>query len=66
MLTLDQAIVFTILAGMVALFVWDRIRYDLVALLGLFAAMASGVVLPDRAFSGFGDQVVVIVASSLS
>jgi di/tricarboxylate transporter len=65
MLTPDQAIVFTILAGMVALFVWDRLRYDLVALLGLLAAMASGIVPPDRAFAGFGDQVVVIVASVL-
>ncbi|HYZ34586.1 MAG TPA: SLC13 family permease [Crenalkalicoccus sp.] len=65
MLTPDQAIVFTILAGMVALFVWDRLRYDLVALLGLLAAMASGIVPPDGAFAGFGDQVVVIVASVL-
>jgi len=65
MLTLDQALVFTILAGMVALFVWDRLRYDLVALLGLLAAMASGIVPLDRAFTGFGDQVVIIVASVL-
>jgi di/tricarboxylate transporter len=65
MLTLDQAIAFTIVAGMVALFVWDRIRYDLVALLGLLAAMASGIVPPEGAFAGFGDQVVIIVASVL-
>jgi di/tricarboxylate transporter len=63
--TLDQAIVFAILAGMVALFAWDRLRYDLVALLGLLAAMAAGIVPADRAFAGFGDQVVVIVASVL-
>jgi di/tricarboxylate transporter len=63
--TLDQALVLAILASMVVLFVWDRLRFDLVALLGLLAAMASGVVPPDRAFAGFGDQVVVIVASVL-
>jgi di/tricarboxylate transporter len=63
--TLDQTPVLAILAAMVALFVWDRLRYDLVALLGLLAAMASGVVPPDTAFVGFGDQVVVIVASVL-
>src|SRR3712207_894993 len=63
--TLDQALVLAILASMVVLFVWDRLRFDLVALLGLLAAMASGVVPADRAFAGFGDQVVVIVASVL-
>ena len=50
---------------MVALFVWNRLRYDLVALLGLLTATASGVVPPGKAFAGFGDQVVVIVASAL-
>jgi di/tricarboxylate transporter len=63
--TLDQAFVLAILAAMVALFVWDRLRFDLVALVGLLAAMVSGVVPADRAFAGFGDQVVVIVASVL-
>lgn len=65
LLTLDQVFVFAILVGMVALFIWDRFRYDLVALLALLAAMASGVVPPERAFIGFGDQVVIIVASVL-
>ncbi|CAH2603034.1 SLC13 family permease [Rhodovastum atsumiense] len=47
------------------LFIWNRLRYDLVALLGLLAAMAAGIVPPEKAFAGFGDQVVVIVASAL-
>jgi len=50
---------------MMALFIWNRLRYDLVALLALLAAMASGIVPPDKAFAGFGDPVVVIVASAL-
>lgn len=58
-------LVLAVLAGMVALFVWNRLRYDLVALLALLAATASGIVPPGRAFAGFGDQVVVIVASAL-
>lgn len=64
-LTLDQALAVTILIGLVALFVWNRLRYDLAALLGLLVAMACGVVPPDRAFAGFSDPVVVIVASAL-
>lgn len=47
------------------LFVWNRIRYDLVALLGLLAAVATGIVPVGAAFSGFSDQVVVIVGAAL-
>ncbi|MDI3309360.1 MAG: SLC13 family permease [Acetobacteraceae bacterium] len=65
MLTLDQAVILAILVVMVVLFIWDRLRYDLVALLALLTAMAAGVVSPEEAFVGFGDQVVVLVASVL-
>lgn len=63
--TLDQVLVFSILGVALALFVWDRFRYDLVALLALLAALACGVVPVADAFKGFSDQVVVIVASVL-
>jgi len=64
-MTSPQFLVFAILAAMMALFVWDRWRYDLVALLGLLAALLLGLVPAEEAFSGFGDDVVVIVASAL-
>jgi di/tricarboxylate transporter len=64
-MTLDQALAFAIIAGMMALFVWGRLRYDLVALLSLLAAIAAGIVPPDKAFSGFSDDIVIIVASAL-
>jgi di/tricarboxylate transporter len=54
-----------IIAVLMVLFVWAKIRYDLIALLGLLAGMAGGIVPVDKAFSGFSDQVVVIVASAL-
>ena len=44
---------------------WGRLRYDLVAALALIAAVLIGVVPYDRAFSGFGDDIVIIVASAL-
>jgi len=50
---------------MMVLFIWNKIRYDLTALLGLLAAIAAGIVPVDKAFVGFSDQVVVIVASAL-
>jgi di/tricarboxylate transporter len=64
-MTIQQALAFGILFGMMALFAWGRIRYDLVALLGLLAAVAVGIVPHDKAFSGFGEDIVIIVASAL-
>ena len=43
-MTLDQGLAFAIVIGMMALFVWGRFRYDLVALLALLAAIAAGIV----------------------
>jgi len=64
-MTLDQALAFAIVTGMMALFAWGRLRYDLVALLALLAAIAAGVVPPEKAFTGFSDDIVIIVASAL-
>jgi di/tricarboxylate transporter len=64
-MTFGQAAVLAILGGMIVLFVWNRLRYDLVALLGLVLAVGVGVVPPDKAFDGFRDQIVIIVASAL-
>jgi di/tricarboxylate transporter len=63
--TLDQALAFGILGVTVGLFLWGRIAYDLVAMLALLAGVAVGIIPVDRAFSGFSDDVVVIVASAL-
>jgi di/tricarboxylate transporter len=64
-MTLQQWFAFAIIAGMMAMFVWGRIRYDLVALLTLLVAVAAGIVPHDKAFSGFSDDIIVIVASAL-
>jgi di/tricarboxylate transporter len=47
------------------LFVWGRLRYDLVAILSLLASLAAGTVPADKAFTGFSDDIVIIVASAL-
>lgn len=64
-MTLPQIFAFSIIAAMMAAFVWGRIRYDLVAMLGLVAGIAAGIVPFDKAFSGFSDDVVIIVAGAL-
>jgi hypothetical protein len=64
-MTLDQAFAFAIVIGMMAMFVWGRLRYDLVAVLALLASVATGIVPADEAFSGFSDDIIIIVASAL-
>jgi len=55
-------ITFVILAATIALFVINRLRPDLVALLSLISLYIAGVVDLKQAFSGFSDSVVVMVA----
>jgi len=58
-------IAFAVVAGMMALFVWGRFRHDVVAALALLVAVLAGIVPADAAFSGFSDDIVIIVASAL-
>ncbi|MXQ13004.1 SLC13 family permease [Microvirga makkahensis] len=64
-MTHQQMLSFAIVAGMMALFVWGRFRYDLVAVMALLAAVLVGIVPAEEAFSGFSDDIVIIVASAL-
>jgi di/tricarboxylate transporter len=63
--TLDQALAFGLMAATIGLFIWGRLPYDLVAVLALIAGVALGIIPADEAFSGFGDDVVIIVATAL-
>jgi di/tricarboxylate transporter len=64
-MTLPQWLSVATLAGMMALFLWGRFRYDVTAVIALLAALAIGVVKPEEAFSGFSDDIVIIVGSAL-
>lgn len=64
-LTQDQAMAFGIIVATLVLFIWNRWRYDLIALLALFACVATGLVPAKDAFVGFADPVVVTVATIL-
>ncbi|MHA1569151.1 MAG: SLC13 family permease [Alphaproteobacteria bacterium] len=61
----EQGVVFAILAGLLVAFVWGFWRHDLVAFVGLLAAVAFGVVPVDQAFAGFGHPAVITVAAVL-
>src|SRR5688572_29266057 len=64
-MTQAQAFAFAILISLMVAFIWGRLRYDLVAVLALLAAVFAGIVPHKAAFSGFGDDIVIIVGSAL-
>jgi di/tricarboxylate transporter len=57
-----QAVSIGILAGVLALFIWGRWRYDVVAFLALIVAVALGVVPMHDAYLGFSNEAVITVA----
>jgi di/tricarboxylate transporter len=64
-MTTQQILIFAILAAMLFLFLWDRLRYDVVALLALLAAVLTGVIPANKAFTGFSNEVVPLIAGAL-
>src|SRR5450432_955661 len=64
-MTLPQIESFALVAAMLALFMSGRLRYDVVAALVLLAAVLLGVVPGAKAFHGFSNPVIVIIASVL-
>ncbi len=64
-MTTPQLLAFGILGATMILFIWGRWRYDLVALMALLASIVAGTVPAKKAFSGFSDDIVIIVASAL-
>lgn len=64
-MTTDQIFAFAVIGVMMAVFIWDRFRYDIVACCALIAAVTVGIIPMDEIFSGFSDQIVIIVGSAL-
>ncbi|MBT8092108.1 MAG: SLC13 family permease [Gammaproteobacteria bacterium] len=61
-MTADQILLFSLLFVVFVFLIWGRWRYDLVAFVALLAALLTGLVPVDRAFSGFGHPATVIIA----
>jgi di/tricarboxylate transporter len=60
-----QILIFSIIAAMLLLFLWGRLRHDFVALAALMACVIAGLVPADQAFAGFGHPAVITVACVL-
>lgn len=63
--TQPQGLSFAVIGVMLALFMWDRWRYDVVALIALLAAVGCGIVPTQKAFSGFSNPLLPLIASVL-
>lgn len=64
-MTHQQILAFLVIALMMGAFIWGKFRYDVVALCALLLAIGVGVVPFDHAFTGFSDDIVIIVGSAL-
>ena len=58
-------LIFSILAITMGLFLWGRLRHDVIALAALLASVIAGLVPTDTAFAGFGHPAVITVACVL-
>lgn len=52
-----------VLVTAIILFIWDRIRMDVVALLVVLSLALTGIVTADEAIAGFGASIVVTIAT---
>ena len=58
----EQFAIFSILVGLLALFAWGRIRYDVVAFMGLILCVFLHLIPAKDAFSGFSHPATITVA----
>lgn len=59
---MQLTITFVVLAISIVLFISNRVRADLVAILALLAFVISGVLEPTEALAGFSNSVVIMIA----
>ncbi|MEL7047452.1 MAG: SLC13 family permease [Pseudomonadota bacterium] len=60
--TTDQLTILALLGGVLAMLLWGRFRYDLVAFGALVIAVIIGAVPGETAFEGFGHPATIIIA----
>ena len=60
-MTIDNILVLGILAGAVVLFVSEKLRVDVVAMIVLVALVVTGLITAEEAFSGFASPAVITV-----
>jgi di/tricarboxylate transporter len=64
-MTWAQGAILAVLGCTLAVFVWDRWRYNVVAITSLMACVLLGLIDPEAAFAGFSNPAVITVAAVL-
>lgn len=64
-MNMAQWLSIAVIGLMMAAFIWGKYRYDLVAAGALLLSLALGVVPFEDAFTGFSNDIVIIVGSAL-
>ena len=59
----DADLTLVILGAVIVLFVWNRLSVGVVAILTMLALWATGLLPVDAVLAGFGDPVVVLIAT---
>ncbi|MGH8942512.1 MAG: SLC13 family permease, partial [Acidimicrobiia bacterium] len=59
----DATIVYLVLLAVVALFIWNKVPVEVVAVGSALTLAATGVLSLDQALSGFGDTTVLFIAA---
>ncbi len=59
----DMLLTFAILVGTVLLFVFSKLRADMVAVLSLLALFLTGILTSQQALAGFADSTTIMVAA---
>lgn len=62
-MTAEILLVYGIIIATIVLFVTERLRLDMVALLALLALLLTGILTPTEALAGFSDPVVLMIAA---
>jgi di/tricarboxylate transporter len=63
--THEQALAFGLVLVTIGFFVWGRFRYDVISLVALLASVLLGLTPARKAFDGFSNDVVLIIACAL-
>ncbi len=64
-MTIEQAVVYGVIALTLLMLAFEIWRYDLVALIGMLLLVILGTVSVEEAFAGFGDPAVITIAAVL-
>lgn len=64
-MTYQQALAFGLVLVTIGFFIWGRFRYDVISVVALLASVLIGLTPAKKAFDGFSNDVVVIIACAL-